>query len=59
MKQILVLGEDYLRLGLFKEWKINSDTAELEIDDLDSLLTDKTKILAVTHCSNIVGSVND
>jgi len=42
-----------------KEWKINPDTAELEIEKLENLLTDKTKIVAVTHCSNIVGTVND
>jgi len=42
-----------------KEWKINPDSAELEIDDLKALLSDKTKIVAVTHCSNIVGSIND
>ena len=42
-----------------KEWQINSDTAELEIDDLKALLSEKTSIVAVTHCSNIVGSIND
>ena len=42
-----------------KEWQINKDTAELEIDDLKALLSKKTKIVAVTHCSNIVGSIND
>jgi cysteine desulfurase family protein (TIGR01976 family) len=42
-----------------KEWKINPETAELEIETLEHLLTDKTKIVAVTHCSNIVGTVNN
>ncbi len=41
------------------EWKINQETAELEIDKLKNLINDRTKIVAVTHCSNIVGSVND
>ena len=44
---------------VIKEWQINSNTAELEIDDLKSLLSKKTRIVAVTHCSNIVGSIND
>ena len=44
---------------VIKEWQINSDTAELEIDELKELLSEKTKIVAVTHCSNIVGSIND
>ncbi len=41
------------------EWKINTKNGELEINDLEKLINKKTKILAVTHCSNIVGSVND
>jgi len=41
------------------EWKINPETAELDIDTYANLLTDKTKIVAVTHCSNIVGTVNN
>ena len=42
-----------------KEWQLNPETGELEIEMLQSLLNSKTKILAVTHCSNIVGSIND
>ena len=45
--------------AIIKEWKINPETAELEIEEFEKLLTDKTKIVAVTHCSNIVGTVND
>ncbi len=45
--------------AVIKEWKINPQTAELETEVLESLLTDKTKIVAVTHCSNIVGTVNN
>ena len=45
--------------AVIKEWKINPNTAELEINELEKLLSDKTKIVAVTHCSNIVGTVND
>ncbi len=45
--------------AIIKEWKINPHTAELEIENLENLINDKTKIVAVTHCSNIVGSVNN
>ncbi len=45
--------------AIIKEWKINRKTAELEIDDFKQLLSKKTKIVAVTHCSNIVGSINN
>jgi len=41
------------------EWKFNLENHELEIEELERIITKKTKILAVTHCSNIVGSVNN
>ncbi len=41
------------------EWKFNKDSHELEFSDLKKLINKKTKILAVTHCSNIVGSINN
>ena len=44
---------------IIKEWQINPETAELNINDLKVLLSEKTRIVAVTHCSNIVGSIND
>ena len=34
------------------------DTGHLLIDRLDSLITEKTKILAVTHISNVLGIIN-
>ena len=45
--------------AVIKEWKINTDTAKLEIEELQNLISSKTKIIAVTHCSNIVGTVNN
>ncbi len=41
------------------EWKFNLENQELELSQLETLITSKTKILAVTHCSNIVGSINN
>ena len=41
------------------EWKFNDQNQELQISDLENLINNKTKILAVTHCSNIVGSINN
>lgn len=35
-----------------------NDKGELQIELLDSLITDKTKILAVAHVSNTLGTVN-
>ena len=41
------------------EWKFNKDNFELEISELKKIINNKTKILAVTHCSNIIGSINN
>jgi selenocysteine lyase/cysteine desulfurase len=41
-----------------REWKVNPDTAELERRDLEALLGPRTKVVAFTHCSNLVGSIN-
>ena len=41
------------------EWKFNLENHELEISELENLISAKTKIIAVTHCSNIVGSINN
>lgn len=41
-----------------KTWKVNPDSWDLELDDLKKLLTDKTKLVAFTHTSNILGKIN-
>ena len=41
------------------EWKFNLENHELEIPQLEKIISNKTKILAVTHCSNIVASINN
>ena len=40
------------------EWHINKTTGLLELNDLERLLTDKTKMVAYPHCSNVIGHVN-
>ena len=42
-----------------KEWQINPETADLEIETLESLLGERTRLVCVTQCSNVVGSIND
>ena len=41
-----------------KEWSVDPETGRLNPDDLDELLTDKTRLLAFPHCSNVVAHVN-
>lgn len=42
-----------------KFWPMNMETYELEMDALDAIMTDKTKLVAVTHVSNLLGTIND
>lgn len=43
---------------VIKQWKINQDSFQMEVDDLKPLMTDRTKLVAVTHTSNILGTLN-
>ena len=43
---------------VIKEWCVNPETGKLNPNDLDSMLSDKTRLLAFPHCSNIIGHVN-
>ena len=40
-------------------WNVNPDSWLLETADLEKLLNDRTRLVAFTHCSNILGSVHD
>lgn len=39
-------------------WPLNHDTMALELDDLAPLMTQRTKLVCMTHVSNILGQVN-
>ena len=41
-----------------KTWCVNPDSWTLEIDDLKQLLSDRTRLVALTHASNVVGTIN-
>jgi len=45
--------------AVIKEWRIDPASGELDIEDLKKLVTEKTKLVCFTLCSNIVGSMND
>lgn len=38
------------------EWQVDPDTFNLSLETLDGLLTGRTKLVAFTHCSNVLGS---
>jgi cysteine desulfurase family protein (TIGR01976 family) len=41
-----------------KVWEVNQKNFQLELSDLDKLMTDKTKLVAFTHVSNVIGTIN-
>ncbi|WP_247234740.1 aminotransferase class V-fold PLP-dependent enzyme [Telluribacter sp. SYSU D00476] len=41
-----------------KFWKVDPKTGELDLNDLEALLTPQTVILCVTQSSNIIGTLN-
>lgn len=46
------------RGATLRVWAVNAQSMDLELADLDALLSDKTRYVAMTHASNILGSVN-
>ena len=44
---------------IVKEWLMDPKTAELEIERLADLLSERTRLVCFTQCSNITGSIND
>ncbi|MCJ8145252.1 cysteine desulfurase-like protein [Ancylobacter sp. A5.8] len=47
------------RFGVvIREWKIDRESFEIDLGDLDALLNERTRLVAVTHASNILGTIN-
>jgi len=52
-----LLAED---LGLTIKWLLfNTETFEFDLEELDKLLSDKTKLVCVGGASNLTGTIND
>lgn len=43
---------------LIKEWQVDPESGLLSVDALQELLSDRTRWVFFTHCSNVVGTVN-
>jgi cysteine desulfurase family protein (TIGR01976 family) len=41
-----------------REWQVDRHTGRLDLPALDALLDDKVRLVAVPHCSNVVGEIN-
>ncbi len=44
---------------VLREWKLRPETASLHVDDLNGILGPKTRLVAFTHCANVVGALLD
>jgi selenocysteine lyase/cysteine desulfurase len=40
------------------EWHVHSETGLLSLDDLEGLFSERTKMVAFPHCSNVIGHIN-
>ncbi len=41
-----------------REWSISKENGQLDLDALDSLLNEKTRLVAFPHCSNVIAHIN-
>ncbi len=41
-----------------KQWSVHPATGLLDITDLEALITNRTRLVAVTHASNVVATIN-
>ncbi|MGV6395484.1 cysteine desulfurase-like protein [Pseudomonas caspiana] len=46
------------RGATLRVWSVDPSSLDLELEDLDALLNSRTRYVAMTHASNILGSVN-
>jgi cysteine desulfurase family protein (TIGR01976 family) len=50
---------DLAKQGIkIKVWRLNPDTLKLHLEDLEQLLSARTRLVAFTHASNILGTIN-
>jgi cysteine desulfurase family protein (TIGR01976 family) len=50
---------DLADIGMtIKTWRLNPETLQLDLEDLRRLMTPRTRLVAVTHTSNILGTIN-
>jgi len=43
---------------IVKIWKLNPESMNLDLSDLNSLLSPRTKLVSLVHASNILGTIN-
>ena len=43
---------------IVKQWQVDPNSGRLDIAELEKLLSDRTRLVTVPHCSNIVAEIN-
>lgn len=43
---------------VIRQWHCDATTGVLALDDLENLLSERSRLVCVTHCSNVIGVVN-
>jgi selenocysteine lyase/cysteine desulfurase len=67
--EIIVTNQDHeANTGMFRrlvnhgmilrEWRVGRDSGLLEVRDFDRLLSDRTRLVTIPHCSNVVAQIN-
>ncbi len=41
-----------------REWRMDPETGQLDLDALDAILDDKVRLVCFPHCSNVIGAIN-
>lgn len=44
---------------VIREWQVDPQTGALDVADLDRLISPRTRLVTMPHCSNIVAQIND
>lgn len=42
---------------LIRTWELNRDSLRLELDDLETLMNERTRLVCFTHASNVLGTI--
>lgn len=42
-----------------REWRVDPQTGSLDLAELEKLISNRTKLVTMPHCSNIVAEIND
>ena len=42
-----------------RQWRMRPETGELALEDLEAILDPRVRLVAMTHCANVIGRIHD